>query len=299
MINEFIQLVSESNQFQKKLLKDWNINDEEQQELEKILAFYTKEQGYPMEFLADSYNFINTMVMEETYYFERNKTYRFTSFEEVNEKVYQNDGYMKKYMIGLCISDYIWIQHLEILRWFRWNLKNLSEIGRDSYLEIGPGLGQYLSKALKYGKFQDYLAVDLSPTSVEQCKKYMTYCGIDETKYCILQKDFFNLSSEQKFDFIVMGEVLEHVEQPLEMMKKIHSLLNEHGRAFITTVINAPAVDHIYLFRSEQEVLAMVQQAGFVVEDHICITAGGIPMEQAVKRRYAINIAMILKGNAE
>lgn len=93
-----------------------------------------------------------------------------------------------------------------------------------------------------------------------------------------------------------MGEVLEYVEQPLKMLKKIRSLLSDEGRAFITTVINAPAVDHIYLFHSQEEVLAMAQEAGFDIEEHICITAGGIPMEKAVKRRYAINIAMILKG---
>ncbi len=299
MVDEFIKMVSERNHFQNKLLKEWNINENEYLEFENILKFYVAEQGYPLEFLADSYSFINTMVMEETYFFERNKKYRFSSFEEVNQRVYQNDTYMKKYMLGLCISDYIWIQHLEILRWFEQDIKNQSELKRNSYLEIGPGLGQYLIKALRYGRFKDYLAVDLSPTSVDQCKKYLAYCGIDDAGYHILQKDFFEFTTETKFDYIVMGEVLEHVERPLQMLKKIRSLLNDDGRAFIATVINAPAIDHIYLFRSKEEVLSMAQEAGFLVEDYICITAGGVSMDKAVKYKHAVNIAMILKGNRE
>ncbi len=296
MVDEFIQLVSIRNQFQKKLLKDWNITEEERQDFENVLKFYTAKQGYSLEFLVDAYSFINQMVVEESYFFERNRRYRYSSFEEVNSWVYQNDDYMKKYMLGLCISDYIWIQHLEILRWFEKMLKSQSGEQKNNYLEIGPGHGQFFMKALQYGGFRDYLAVDLSPTSVDQCKKYMAYCGIDEAKYRILQKDFFDFSQEQKFDYIVMGEVLEHVEKPFEMLKKIRSLLSDEGRAFITTVINAPAVDHIYLFHSQEEVLAMAKEAGFEIEDHICITAGGIPMEKAVKRRYAVNIAMVLKG---
>lgn len=303
MTEQFIQMVSERNPFQKKLLKDWQIRKEEKQELESILEFYTIGQGYSLEYLVEAYTFINTMVMEETYFFEKNKRYRNSTFEEVNEIVYQNDEYMKKYMIGLCISDYIWIQHLKMIRWFEQILKEKTskqrtETSKRRYLEIGPGLGQYLIRALAYGGYDDYLAADLSPTSVEQCKRYLNYRGIDETEYKMVQKDFFAFSSEQKYDCIVMGEVLEHVEQPLEMLKKIRSLLNDEGMAFITTVINAPAIDHISLFRSEEEVLALARQAGFLTQDHICVTAGDIPMERAVKRRYAINIAMVLKGRA-
>ncbi len=118
---------------------------------------------------------------------------------------------------------------------------------------------------------------------------------MDKTGYRIQQEDFFDFSAEKQFDFIVMGEVLEHVEQPEAMLEKINSLLAKTGRAFITTVINAPAIDHIYLFCSKEEVLDMVQRAGFLVEDCICVTAGDISLEKAVKHKFAVDIAMILK----
>lgn len=68
MVDDFIQLISNRNQFQKKLLKDWKITEAERQDFENILNFYTVEQGYTLEFLADAYSFINQMVVEESYF---------------------------------------------------------------------------------------------------------------------------------------------------------------------------------------------------------------------------------------
>jgi hypothetical protein len=91
-----------------------------------------------------------------------------------------------------------------------------------------------------------------------------------------------------------MGEVLEHVEQPFAMMKQIYKLLDEHGLAFITTVINAPTIDHIYLFETIESVLNMAKEAGFQVIEYRCETAGGIKLEKAIKKKQAITIAMFL-----
>lgn len=89
-------------------------------------------------------------------------------------------------------------------------------------------------------------------------------------------------------------EVLEYVEEPLKMLKKINSLLSHGGKAFITTVINAPAIDHIYLFSTPEEVLDMAGEAGFTVCDYICATEGDASMEKARKKKMTVNIAMIL-----
>lgn len=296
MVDEFIRMLAGRNQFQKRLLQEQELNEEERQGLKNVLAFYMERQGYSLELLAEAWYFINDMVMEETYYFVKNGRYRYSAFKEVNEKVYQNAGYMKKYMIGLAISDYLWVQHRKIFQWFGKVLESCEKSGdSNGYLEIGPGLGQYLVRALKSKCFSDYLAVDLSPTSVKQCEEYLSYLGMDKTGYRIQQGDFFGFPAEKQFDFVVMGEVLEHVEQPETMLEKINSLLSKIGMAFITTVINAPAIDHIYLFHSKEEVLGMAQRAGFLVEDYICVTAGDIPLEKAVKHKFAVDIAMVLR----
>ncbi len=289
-IQEFITQVSKKNEFQKKYLENWKATDEEKQELDTILHFFKEEFQYDMDFITDAYLFINNMVMEETYYFARHGNYRNSTFEEVNKIVYDNPEYMEKYMMGLSISDYIWINHIKMLRYFEENNRILS--GR-RYLEIGPGFGQYLVKALTNCDFLEYHACDISETSVRRSNQYLRYRKLAQSCQ-VEKKDFYQYETNFKFDCIVMGEVLEHVERPQEMLEKIYDLLDETGKAFVTTVINAPAVDHIFLFRSIDEVLDMAKKIGFSIFDYMYATEGDIPLEKAVKRKQAINIAMIL-----
>ena len=306
IIEDFIRIVSEKSEFQKKYLNEWYQNNTVKKELEILLEFYQRQYGYSLDFLAESYDFINHMVMEEAYYFAEKGTYRNSSFKQVNEFVYQNEVYMTKYMCGLTISDYIWSQHIEMLHYFE---KYIEKVTGRRYLEIGPGFGQFFLRAIQKKRFEKYLAVDLSATSVQGCKDFISYChgrnvafekgGIVSAnsggEYSVLQKDFYEFESDESFDCIVMGEVLEHVEEPLKMMKKIYSILSKEGTAFITTVINSPAFDHIYLFPTIESVLDMARKAGFNVEDYMCAVAGKVSLEKAIKKRRAITIAMVVK----
>lgn len=92
-----------------------------------------------------------------------------------------------------------------------------------------------------------------------------------------------------------MGEVLEHVEEPEKMLRQIRRLLNQDGSVFLSTVINAPAIDHIYLFSTVEQVIGMVEDCGLHVEDYICTTENEKPLEKALKKRMAVTVAMELK----
>jgi len=96
MVDEFIHMLAERNQFQKRLLQEQELKKEERKGLKNILIFYMEKQSYSLELLAEAWYFINDMVMEETYYFVKNSSYCYSTFEEVNKRVYQNDKYMKK-----------------------------------------------------------------------------------------------------------------------------------------------------------------------------------------------------------
>lgn len=67
------------------------------------------------------------------------------------------------------------------------------------------------------------------------------------------------------------------------------------GKAYVSTVINAPAVDHIYLFRSIEDVLSLVYESGLSVAEYACYTEQDVEIERAIKNKMAINIAMILE----
>lgn len=161
------------------------------------------------------------------------------------------------------------------------------------YLEIGPGSGQFLIKALRNGCFSKYNACDLSPTSVKLCNDYLHYLGVTNN-YKIECKNFFDYDKNEKYNCIVMGEVLEHVEDPVAMLEQLYNLLNVGGKAFITTVINGPGIDHIYLFHNKEEVLEMMRKVGFSVEDYILAIEGNVSLEKAEKKKYTIDIAMVL-----
>ncbi|MCI9462644.1 MAG: methyltransferase domain-containing protein [Lachnospiraceae bacterium] len=291
IVQMFIDQVSEKDELQNKYLRNWSVTDSEKEELNIILTFFMEELHYDLDFIVETYLFINNMVMEETYYFIRHGRYRYSTFAEVNKLVYDNHEYMEKYMMGLSISDYIWTNHIKMLRYFE---KNSTIFTGERYLEIGPGFGQYLVKAILNCNFHDYSACDVSKTSVEGTNRFLNYRNLAE-KCTVQEKNFFEYTSDEKFDCIVMGEVLEHVEEPMQMLRKINDLLEESGKAFITTVINAPTLDHIYLFGSIEEVLDMAREAGFGILDYTYATEGDIALEKAKKRKQTINIAMILE----
>ena len=271
LVQEFIAQVSEHSLFQAKYLEHWEINEEEQKELNCFLNFFV-----------------------ETLYFVKNNKYRYHSFEEVDSLVYSNSKYMGKYMTGVSISEYIWAPHIKMIRYFSQKLS----MWEGNYLEIGPGGGQYLIKAIQSGRFQKFSACDVSKTSVERSNQFLHYMGVGD--FCTVKhQNFFDYSTEEKYDCIVMGEVLEHVEEPLQMLRKINELLSKQGRAFVTTVINGPTIDHICLFRNKEDIFELTKKAGFNVVDYICVTAGDISLEKAIRKNMAIDIAMIMKKNSE
>ena len=89
--------------------------------------------------------------------------------------------------------------------------------------------------------------------------------------------DIFDLPEDTTYDFITMGEVLEHVEQPRDLLLRVHSLLSPEGRAYITTPANAPTRDHIYLFNSAAEIRDMLNSAGLTIEREVTQFASDLP----------------------
>ena len=92
-----------------------------------------------------------------------------------------------------------------------------------------------------------------------------------------------------------MGEVLEHVEQPALFMARIRELAAPGAFVFITTAINAPAVDHIYLFDTPDAVRALVRKAGFAIKAELVAPYVGMTLEETLAQKLPINIALQLE----
>jgi len=75
--------------------------------------------------------------------------------------------------------------------------------------------------------------------------------------------------------------VLEHVEDPLKLLIRLHGLLSNQGHLFITAPTNAPAIDHIYLFRNVGEIRDVIRAAGLEIVDEISLCAEDVSLEKA------------------
>lgn len=111
-------------------------------------------------------------------------------------------------------------------------IKNLVKAGLDNssnVLEIGCGIGTLTSLLVK--KSGQLLAVDISPSSIEMAKKNLgQYHNIS-----FLVSDMSDFLATQKFDFIVLPDVLEHipVEQHENLFHQISKNLKPNGRVCI------------------------------------------------------------------
>lgn len=272
------------------------ITDIEINLFEKYLNF-CEQQDLSMQYMAKCYATIVEDTINEQIYFRKNKKYRHDSFESIAKDVYFNADYMAKYMYGLAITGYFWPNHLEMYRFFENTLPRHID-GR--YLEIGPGHGNYMMRAMETSSYKSFTGIDISKTSIEMTDKILKeFLPIEKQKYDLQCIDFLEFDLPYKtYDAIVMGEVLEHVERPDIFLKRICDIASNEAYIFITTCANAPAVDHIYLYKSPKEVEEQIKDCGLEIVHPLILPYEGKTVEQCEKLMLSINVAYVLKKRA-
>jgi len=100
-------------------------------------------------------------------------------------------------------------------------------------LEVGCGLGNFLLEAQKSGF--DVHGVDVSASAVQTANEAL---GEDRVRTGHLQDMDF---SGHPFDLVVLADVLEHVRDPWNFMRHVHSLLKPGGLIFVAV----PSLDSL------------------------------------------------------
>ncbi len=259
--------------------------------LQAYVLFCTSE-GVSVDDLVTAYQTITQDTLTEQIHFKRAGHYRHSTFAEVAETVYFNPAYMSRYMYGLALTLYLWPNHRQMARFFE---RSIQHRKGDRYLEIGPGHGVFFRTAIRKSSYRHYLGVDISPTSLELTRRLVA-AETDLTGLWDLQlADFLEQDDLQPgFDAVVMGEVLEHVETPLAFLTRIRELAKPGAFIFVTTAVNAPAVDHIFLFSSVDDVVALCRAASLEVVEIEAPPYMGCTMEETVRLRLPINVALVL-----
>jgi len=269
-----------------------DVRDDELRDLDAYIRF-AASAGIESGYLAESYDLIVKDTLREQLYFQRHGRYRYSTFDEVAGSVYFNEDYMRKYMHGLAITAYLWPNHRALHRYF---VDVIPTDDTGHYLEIGPGHGVFMMCAMRKSAYARFEGIDISPTSVEMTRSLLGsgFFG-DFGNWAIVEQDFF--TSDMKDDgyaAVVMGEVLEHVEDPGQFLSRIGAVSRDDAFIFITTPINAPAVDHIYLFDSVESIETLVSQAGLTVRDSLLVPYPGLSVEESIAQKLPVNVAMVL-----
>lgn len=212
--------------------------------------------------IEDYLRFCSDMMYEQINFIQTGK-YSNTSFEEVNRNVYNKPEVMNYHMHGLLVSQFLWAHHYATFRFFSKLVLKYASSAKN-IMEVGGGHGLYTNEILSQFKPPfSYSMVDISESSIALSKSF-----VDNNLIKYYLQDIYTFLPAEKFDFIVMGEVLEHVEDPISLMQKLHELGTADAIAFISTPCNAPSIDHIYLFRNSEEVKNVFSAAGWeVIED--------------------------------
>ncbi|MFO8054579.1 MAG: class I SAM-dependent methyltransferase, partial [Bacteroidales bacterium] len=249
--------------------------------------------------VVDAYLNLCNQYMYYQVRFQKSKKYPFyenpeATLKKMNE-LYKDKKEMKRYMAGLSLSLILWKNHYLISDFFRDCLiKHKNKI--DSYLEVGVGHGFYFSEAFSCLNPESLkTAIDLSPVSLELTQKTVNFFH-PGMQFEAIEMDFLQFSGQKAaWNFITMGEVLEHVQTPGLFFRKAHDLLSPEGRLFFTSCVNCPILDHLYHFQSIEEIRSLLNEAGFSIESEQVIPAENLPMEEIVSNRVTINYAALIK----
>ena len=99
--------------------------------------------------------------------------------------------------------------------------------GKKKILDVGCGEGRFLSLLKEYGDSAwELVGLDLDEQAGERCRKRGFRCEVSRIE------DF---SPPDKFDAIIMFQLIEHVDDPRAVIKKMRTLLNPGGFLILET----------------------------------------------------------------
>lgn len=153
-------------------------------------------------------------------------------------------------------------------------------------LEVGVGQGHLIAVAQEMG--YDVSAVELIQAEAQKTADLLelpVVCG-----------DFLHLEEERKVDIITMGDVVEHLQRPVDGLKKAHRLLKDSGVLWLSTpnfessfskmmkVFDPMWMEpyHISYF-SRKGLTAILEQVGFEL------------LEYSVSNRYNGSMELLLR----
>jgi 2-polyprenyl-3-methyl-5-hydroxy-6-metoxy-1,4-benzoquinol methylase len=240
--------------------------------------------------IVENYRWTCDRLREEELHFHRTGEYRLKTFAEADAEVYANAAYMEQYVDGLLMSQLLWFNHAASCEFFLSTAPRLLPAGA-RMLEIGPGHGLMTYLALRDFQLGSAVAWDISPVSIEQTRHALAKLGREDVEFGV--RDLMAVRpGEDLFDFVVLSEVLEHVEDPKQALRQVRGLLRDDGLLFVNVPINSPSPDHLYLMKSVEDARALLEDTGFAIVDQGVFPSQGLSLEKALRNQATVSICL-------
>ncbi len=242
---------------------------------------------------ARAYNKMCMDFLSEQIRFKKSGKYRIDNSCLAQTHVYNDLSVMRYYMIGLLVSYMFWPNHYALFDFF---LKHLPAADTGRYLEIGLGHGLFSSTMLSRYPNIHGTAVDISETSIRIAKETLRTFQADLDRLEIVHGDYLTTDiGARNYDFIIMGEVLEHVNDARAFMDRTKELLAPGGTVYMSTCANCPALDHVYHFHSAAEIRQLMTESGFRIRHDLALAAENIPEEKWEEELVTVNYCALLE----
>jgi 2-polyprenyl-3-methyl-5-hydroxy-6-metoxy-1,4-benzoquinol methylase len=277
---------------EKYLSRSFAGRDEELLETTAQIARMTVDLvGDRLEQACENYKWMCDRILEEEIEFRRSGKYRHSRFAEVVKEVYGRPEFMSRYVDGILISQVTWTNHTATFHQFlRTFLPTVAQGSR--FLEIGPGHGLGVCFAAGSGRMGSLTCWDVSETSLEATRAALARLGVN-THVDLKVRDVLQGGRDEKFDVVVMGEVLEHLEQPDLALQEVFRVLDDGGVLFVNVPVNSPAPDHIYLLKTPEEATELVRRNGFEIVDAHAFPMSGYTLERAIRSKATISCVVV------
>src|SRR6516164_497042 len=182
---------------------------------------------------ARSYNRMCMDILREQIRFRKTGNYLLDDAHVAHQTVYSQKSVMRYYIVGLLLSYLFWPNHFQMLSFFK---DHLSDIRVERCLEVGVGHGLFTVEMMRRFPNSEVTLVDISETSVELAQEMLTTFDLDSSRVKFVLGDFLTVSlGTVGFDLIIMGEVLEHVNDAPGFLTRARELLRPGGSIFLST----------------------------------------------------------------
>ena len=213
--------------------------------------------------------------------------YRLSKFQDAYDQVYSKPDYMRRYINGILLSQVLWRNQAVAMQFYVQNFLGGAQGG--DHLEVGHGHGMLLHFAETSGKVGSLTGWDVSESSFAATHHALAVWGSGTGTTLKIQNVMEPADSEQKFDSVVISEVLEHLDQPDRALRNLAQSMRPRGHIFVNVPVNSPAPDHIYLWPDPEKVVELVASGGFDIAETALAPVTGHTVDSARKRKLTLN----------